>query len=244
MTVHQARIVPLAAVLIGISGLVPSTRLHAQRAPQPLDELRALADQGAAEAQRSFGDRHWLGWGVPQANAEAVRWYRLAADQGDAAAQYNLGVMYSSGWGVPQDSVEAVLWYHLAADQGYAGAQYNLGVMHDIGQGVPQDYVEAVRWYRLAADQRYAGAQYNLGVMLGDGRGVPRDDVEGHMWFNLAAAQSSSEDRERYVQARDFVSQYLTVRQIAEAHRRAREWMQQAPSVTTLSGFSSVDSPK
>ena len=32
------------------------------------------------------------GRGVPQDDAEAVRWYRLAAEQGEASAQYNLGV--------------------------------------------------------------------------------------------------------------------------------------------------------
>ena len=34
------------------------------------------------------------GEGVPEDDAEAVRWFRLAADQGDARAQGNLGAMY------------------------------------------------------------------------------------------------------------------------------------------------------
>ena len=58
------------------------------------------------------------GRGVPQDDAEAVRWYRLAAEQGDAYAQYNLGLMYRKGEGVPQDDAEAVRWYRLAAEQG------------------------------------------------------------------------------------------------------------------------------
>ena len=32
--------------------------------------------------------------GVPEDDAEAVKWFRKAADQGDAHAQYNVGVMY------------------------------------------------------------------------------------------------------------------------------------------------------
>ena len=36
MTVHHARVIALAAVLVGISALGPSTRLQAQ---QPLDQL-------------------------------------------------------------------------------------------------------------------------------------------------------------------------------------------------------------
>ena len=63
------------------------------------------------------------GEGVPQDDAEAVRWYRLAAEQGDATAQYNLGLMYDEGEGVPQDDAEAVRWYRLAAEQGDASAQ-------------------------------------------------------------------------------------------------------------------------
>ena len=42
------------------------------------------------------------GEGVPQDDAEAVRWFRLAAEQGDARAQFNLGVRYDTGEGVPQ----------------------------------------------------------------------------------------------------------------------------------------------
>jgi len=39
------------------------------------------------------------GRGVPEDDAEAVRWYRLAAEQGHAHAQYNLGVKYDNGDG-------------------------------------------------------------------------------------------------------------------------------------------------
>jgi TPR repeat protein len=50
------------------------------------------------------------GRGVPQDDAEAVKWYRKAAEQGDANAQYNLGQGYGDGQGVPQDHAEAVKW--------------------------------------------------------------------------------------------------------------------------------------
>ena len=64
------------------------------------------------------------GDGVPENDAEAVKWYRKAADQGHASAQYNLGVMYSNGEGVPENDAEAVKWYRKAADQGNAMAQH------------------------------------------------------------------------------------------------------------------------
>ncbi len=85
------------------------------------------------------------GQGVPEDDAEAVRWYRLGTEQGNAAAQLNLGLMYDNGEGVPEDDAEAVRWFRLAAEQGYAAAQLNLGVMYDDGEGVPKDDAEAVR---------------------------------------------------------------------------------------------------
>jgi len=93
------------------------------------------------------------GEGVPEDDAEAVRWYRLAADQGQAGAQNSLGFMYANGQGVPQDYAEAVRWYQLAAEQGQASAQYNLGVNYATGRGVPQDYVQAHMWANLAASR-------------------------------------------------------------------------------------------
>ena len=39
------------------------------------------------------------GYGVPEDDAEAVRWHRLAADQGHAGGQNNLGLMYANGEG-------------------------------------------------------------------------------------------------------------------------------------------------
>ena len=97
MAVHQARVVTLAAVLIGISALVSMEACT--RAQQRLDELRAVAEQGNAVAQGDLGFMYANGLGVLRDDAEAVRWYRLAADQGDADAQGNLGEMYADGRG-------------------------------------------------------------------------------------------------------------------------------------------------
>ncbi len=63
-----------------------------------------------------------------------------------------------------------------------------------------------------------------LGLMYQDGQGVPQDYVEAHMWLNLATAQSSGEDRDRYMKTRDTLAEEMTPEQIAEAQRRAREW--------------------
>ena len=91
------------------------------------------------------------GEGVPEDDAEAARWYRLAADQGHADAQNNLGLKYASGEGVVEDDAEAVRWYRLAADQGLANrpAQPRSGCT-PTARGVLQDNVTAHMWFNIA----------------------------------------------------------------------------------------------
>ena len=160
--------------------------------PFRVPSLRTDAEQGDADAQFNLGVRYDIGLGVPQDDAEAVRWYRLAADQGNATAQYNLGLMYAIGEGVLKDDAEAVRWYRLSADQGNATAQYNLGIRYAIGRGVLKDDAEAVRWYRLSAEQGDADAQYNLGLRYDNGEGVLKDDAEAVRWYRLSAEQGNA----------------------------------------------------
>ena len=55
------------------------------------------------------------GRGMPEDDAESVRWFRMAAEQGAAHAQGNLGIMYANGEGVVQNDARAYLWFNLAA---------------------------------------------------------------------------------------------------------------------------------
>jgi hypothetical protein len=152
---HAVRIVASVAVLVALVLLNVSCEA-------PLG-TRARAEAGVAVAQFNLGFMYATGEGVPQDDAEAVRWYRLAADQGHAEAQNNLGIMYSTGAGVSQDDAEAVRWFRLAADQGDADAQNNLGSMYATGRGVPQDYAEAHMWTNLAAS-RLTGERRDISV--------------------------------------------------------------------------------
>lgn len=49
---------------------------------QTIDELKAKAEQGLAEAQNKLGDCYYNGEGLAQDYIEAVKWYRKAAEQG------------------------------------------------------------------------------------------------------------------------------------------------------------------
>ena len=102
--------------------------LFARAFPPEAQELADLHDRafaGEAQAQYAIGLRYASGRGVPQDDAEAVAWYRLAAEQGLARAQNNLGWMYASGRGVPQDDVTAHMWLNVAAATGHEQARKN-----------------------------------------------------------------------------------------------------------------------
>ena len=57
-------------------------------------ELKANAEKGDADAQFNLGLMYHKGQGVPQDDAESVKWYRKAAEQGNVYAQRNLGIRF------------------------------------------------------------------------------------------------------------------------------------------------------
>ena len=59
---------------------------------------KEAANQGNPDAQNNLGLMYRTGEGVPQDDAEAVKWFRLAAEQGDAEAQSNLAALGAMTW--------------------------------------------------------------------------------------------------------------------------------------------------
>jgi len=65
-------------------------------------------------------------------------------------------------------------------------------------------------------------AYFDLGVAYSTGsHGVTCDLIEAHKWFNLAAVAGHDEAQ----WCRADISEEMNVREIAEAQRRAREWL-------------------
>ncbi len=65
-------------------------------------------------------------------------------------------------------------------------------------------------------------AYYDLGVAYSTGsHGVDCDLIEAHKWFNLAAVNGHCEAQ----MCRADIADEMTAREIAEAQRRAREWL-------------------
>jgi uncharacterized protein len=66
-------------------------------------------------------------------------------------------------------------------------------------------------------------ALFDLGIAYSTGTGdIDVDLVEAHKWFNLAAVNGSEEA----MMCRADISDDMTAREIAEAQRQARAWLQ------------------
>lgn len=115
-------------------------------------QYRSAAEAGSPRGQYMLGRMYAGGQGIPENQAESVRWVRMAADSGYPAADFELGIRHLTGDGVVADPGQAVRHFQAAAGNGHELSMYNLGFVHALGVGVPQDLSEALRWFRMASD--------------------------------------------------------------------------------------------
>jgi TPR repeat protein len=78
---------------------------------------------------------------------------------------------------------------------------------------------EIAEAHELVRTQGDSQNLYKLGLIYSTGQDV--DYVQAHMWFNLAASRGSEAAKECRRELADMMSKDL----IAEAQRRAREWL-------------------
>ena len=64
-------------------------------------------------------------------------------------------------------------------------------------------------------------AQYELGLLYSTGQGAARDYVAAHMWLNIASVRGNAAAR----RLRAELAGDMSRDEIAEAQRRAREWL-------------------
>jgi TPR repeat protein len=222
---------PSLAVAVVICCSMPSASAALDESPRWPQEVRpsntaaAASFEGLRQLRRIY--EHGLSWSTVYDYAEAVAWYRRAAAGGHPRAQVNLGILYLDGRGgaVTRNAKQAVVLFRRAADRGDAEGQFWMGVVYAGGEGVSQDEAQAVEWWRRAAEQGHAGAQNNAGWLLFRGSGVTRDGVEAYMWLSLAAARTSGESQRHTAARSDEVERELTPAQLAEAKKRAQEWL-------------------
>jgi len=183
---------------------------------------RQLPNKTDAISIYEMANKYAIGDGVPQDLIEAIKLIKEAAELGLAEAQHDMGSLYEGGGRMVQDYTKAVKWFSAAAQQGYDKSQNYLGTMYSQGKGVPLDHHIAITWYRRAAEQGYAMAQANLASAYTMGEGVPKDYVLAYMWLMIAVNQGLNQAEEY----RDQLSERMTSAQIAEAKKKASQWIE------------------
>jgi hypothetical protein len=220
----------------------------ARDAAEAVKWWRQAAGQNFAEAQFNLGACYANGQGVVKDVVEAYKWMLLAAGQGSkpakeyipevgrqlTPAQLAEGQKRAGNFKRPEvPSLDAqqvatdgspLAELRAKAATGDAQAQNELGEAFYAGtRGVAKDAVAAVKWFRKAAEQNLAAAQSNLGVCYERGDGVAKYEVEAYKWYALAGAQGDTKAKRNA----SMLELMLSQEQIAEAKRRAQDWLEQ-----------------
>ena len=223
-------VVLVALLLVALGALlwdsIPDKLYLAVRGdPSVVEQVLPRAQAGDPEAQHDLGLRYAGGRGVPKDPERAAKWYRAAAEQGYGPAQGSLALAYYWGTGVARDHARAADWFRRAAEHDVAGAGYMLGLIYWSGEGVAKDVALAAHWHGQAAEHGNHYAQQFLARLYRDGRGVARDKVQAYKWLDLAIpGLKASPARDSWIEMRAQLGATMTVEEIAEARRLAREW--------------------
>jgi len=105
------------------------------------EQLKKHAEQGDINAQCDLASMYYTGKGVPQNDAEALKWYKKAAEKGHPVAQFGLGVMYSEGEGLPRNYIEGYAWLSMASEKGIKDAKQQLSFVRP--KMTPEQIAEA-----------------------------------------------------------------------------------------------------
>ncbi len=73
--------------------------------------------------------------------------------------------------------------------------------------------------------QGFPTAQFLLGLMVDKGQGVKQDFVEAEFLLDLAAARAGPKERDYWTRIRNAVAGKLTRAELAQAQKRALEWL-------------------
>lgn len=194
------------------------------------DELTALRQQAAVADELTALRQRAAAW-------DELTALRQKAAAGDALAQNKVGLTYltgsylsedlhKKGLHLTKDEARAAQWFRKAAEQGLPEAQNALGAMYLHGRGVPKDYTQALIWFVKAAEQGYPEAHLQLGAVYFAGRGgVAKDNVEALKRLTIASTLETGDLKSSYVEFKARIAKEMTPTQVAEATRRAQEWL-------------------
>lgn len=199
---------------------------QSDRAADALPRLRALADEGHAQAQLLLALAYRRGRGVKADDTIAEAYYLKAAQSGLLDAQYNLGTFYLQR----EDHANALPWLRAAAERGRTTAQFNLAQLL-LKSKTPSDDAEALRWFVRAANSGHVEAQYNSCHMYSAGDGAARSEIDAYKWCDIAAAAGHQKAREN----RDFIAQRMSAEQVGRAKLLSTQWQSAHPKIAARS---------
>lgn len=81
--------------------------------------------------------------------------------------------------------------------------------------------MSTVERVEMAAQTGAPDALFELGMLFSTGRDLEPDLVTAHKWFNLAALRGNHAARDYRME----LAREMSETQVAEAQRRAREWL-------------------
>ncbi len=116
---------------------------------------------------------------------------------------------------------------------GQASSTETPNVSPGAGSDLPKADVGTFELYRKAAEEGFGFGQFVLGQIYRDGRGVPQDRLSAYMWF-LVAEHTSDYLLKTISEAKARLARRLRDDQIAEAQRRASEWLNEHPEQAKL----------
>jgi TPR repeat protein len=161
-----------------------------------VNEWKALAERGDADAQFNLAQAYKLGRGVPRDLAKAEELFGKAAAQGHLQASDNYGLLlFQRG-----EHARALPYIKAASDRGDPRAQYLLGIAHFNGDNVEKDWVRA---YALVSLAQQAGLPQAAPALAQMDKYVPIEQRQQSVALASELSAQAQATRERQLAAVD-----------------------------------------
>lgn len=161
-----------------------------------VQQWRAPAAKGDADAQFNLAQAYKLGRGVPTDLARAEELFARAAAQGHLQASDNYGLLlFQRG-----AHAQALPYIAKAAERGDSRAQYLLGIAHFNGDNVPKDWIRA---YALVSLARQAGLAQATPALTQMDQYIPLDQRQKSVSLATELAAQAEANRTRQATAFD-----------------------------------------